>query len=301
MRAGGTALFFALIMMLFAAPRAEASIFDRDEDYGRVVQSMNLGLSDQVFAMPHPSLIDEDPAAAHAAIVAWTHEANAALAAQVRRSAEVADPPRSRNRDRRAAMQAQAQSMSRFMAAFRLMLDGVGYFAASGPQTLRDQRAWYADAFYDARTLALRVQNDLAMAQAILADDPLVSASLLVLAHSTDIQLELTRAAHNRAHGALLNSTDMAARLARSAQAMEVALAQARAELAASHNEQAIAWQDCLDHEAMIANAAQLLSNNLRGGGDRGFAGQGSEIDRVLALYRDRPSRTISFAMTFTL
>ena len=298
MRAALTAM--VMMLALFAAPRAHAFIFDREEDYGRVVQSVNLVLADQIFSMPHPSAIDEDPAAARAALAQWAQGAAIALDAQLRRGTELRDPPRSRNRARRAAMRVQADSMSHFMIAFGLMLNEVDHFAAADPRVLAAQQAWYADAFYDARTLALRIQKDLAFAQSTLSDNALAAASLLVLAHSTDIQLELSRAAHNRAHGARVNGLDMAARLENAAQAMIVALAQARAQLP-NGGDNAIVWQDCLDHEARIADAAVSLARDVRGEGDSGYSGAGAAMDRLLALYRDRPSRTISFAMTFTL
>jgi hypothetical protein len=301
MMAGWKALFVAVVMALFAAAPAHAFIFDRDEDYGRLVQSVNLGLADQVYAMPHPDGISADPVAARAALAEWARGASAAYQGQLRRSADLRDPPRSRNRARRAAMQAQAEAMETYMTAFHLMLDQVRYFAAASPETLRSQRAWYADAFYDARTLTLRVQKELAFSQAALAEDPLVSTSLLVLAHSTDIQLELSRAAHNRAHNSLLNSRDVAGRMAAAVLAMRTAIAEARTHLPSSSADYAVAWQDCLDHEALIADAAERLSANLRADGDRGFSGQGQAIVEVLALYRDRPTRTVSFAMTFTL
>jgi hypothetical protein len=301
MRAAWLVAVLAALTLGLASPAAEAFGAGREEEYGRLVQSVNLGLSDQIFDMPHPSLIEQDPSAAQAALSEWVGAASAALQGQLRRRDELLDAPRSRNRERRAAMRAQAEAMDRFTTAFGLMVRQVEYYAALDLQRLSDQRAWYADAFYDARLLALRVQQDLAFAQAQLTDDPLAAATLRVLGHSSDIQLELSRAAHNHGHNVFLNSRDMAGRLGQASHRMREAIAEARSTLATYRGEEAIAWQDCLDHEALIASAAERLSIDLRSDGDRGFSGRGEAIARVLALYRDRPQRTVSFAMTFSL
>ena len=300
--AGIVALALALFVpTAWASPRADMSAMTPStpiEDFARVVQSVNLAVSDQIWAMPSPSVLDRSPTEAQTALVDWIETSRTLAAAQRRMLTQTATPQDADPR-RQAALQAQDAIMHRYLESLELLLEELDYYAASAAR-LSQHEAWFADAFYDGRTLALRVQHELALSQADLSEDPLAASGLRVLAYSTQVQLELARAAHNRAHASFLNAREIADNLTRAADAMRAALQEA-APLLAERGEDADGWRLALAYEADIADAAMLAAQALRSQTSVSWAGRGAEMNRLVELYRARPARTTSFAMTFTL
>lgn len=282
------------------APAGPASVVSPEEEYGRVVQSVNLAMADRIWMMPTPAALSANPARGQHALREWVQESQSVLAAQLVTLEEVAAPPRTPDRTRAAAMASQHEALNRMAIGFGLMLREFEYFAEVPSETLTREHDWFADAFYDARGLALNVQKDLAFAQADLAADPFVAACLRVLAHSTNIQLELSIMAHNGAHGVEQVASPMGRRMVEDSNAMRAAIAVAYARLPLA-GENAEAWAECLAHEARIAEESLAFAIALRDKGGWRMGSAQAHLEVVMELYRSRPSRTTSFAQKFTL
>lgn len=290
----------AVIAALAMAFPMKADALTREEEFSRVVQSINLTLADQIRSIPTPTMIQADRAAGQAALRRWVSDTRYVIQGQTRMLAMDGGLPHTNNPTRDAAILAQHEALTNYLVALGLLVDQFAFYA-DGPQSnLANYAPWFADAYYDANVLSLRIQRELAFSQADLSQDPLEAASLRVLGHSTEIQLELSNTANSNAHGVYLNAYDMSYRFSNAATAMQEALTIAQAERVRA-GEAGEAWEDCLNHEALIARQTLVLADALRARGGYSLVAAPREMRTLLALYRSRPQRTTAFALNFSL
>lgn len=267
-------------------------------EYSRIIQSVNLALSDQVRSLPSPDLVRRSPEEARARLETWVAESRLVIADQRRK---LEDSSRYVMPEPAAAVEIEAQrrALLRFIDGLDILVEQFDYYSRSA-RNLQVNADWCLDAYYDAQLLGIRVVRDLTASQARLEQDPLVSRSLNVFAHSADIQILLALASHNRAHAAHLNALEWANNLSRSAEAMSIALAAADQSLQAASGDTE-GWAEALAYEARIVAEARAVADALRTGPGVTLAGRTAGLDRLIVLYRNRPDRDMIFASSLVL
>jgi hypothetical protein len=270
------------------------------ERYGRLIQSANLALTDCVHALPHPSLMQSDPRRGQSELQAWLTEGSVVRTAVRRQIDQAGGAPLTIDLRQNEALITQQQAIEHLLTAFGLNLNYLQRFAALDPISLEREQAWYADTYFDACTMAMNVQRDLALAQAELVSDPFQAACLRVLSFSADVQVHLAFLAQGNAHGMQLSPRMMGERLDASADAMLEALDQAKHSVAVG-SDLADAWESSLVHEARIAQLANQLGQALITKNGWSSPGIQQDLDQLLALYRQRPTQTVNFAQSFAL
>jgi|688.fasta_scaffold464044_2 hypothetical protein len=266
--------------------------------FDRVAQSVNLNLSDHVGASPTPQMLQTDPDAAWAALRQWVADGRILVAAQ-RRQLQTAYVEAQLSPSGRSAAHDQQQTLLRFMDGLDILFDAFDAYSASSATLLRNQ-PWFVDAYYDSRLLAIRIGQDLILAKARTEQDPIIASSLRVFARSADIQLELARAGHNRAHASYLDAQEMADNFSRAAAGMAEALAAAQAAIALAGDDPR-GWGDSLHYEALILQETVKVAEQMRARSGLSHAGRASILDGLVELYRHRPSRDMVFASSLTL
>ena len=301
-----SALALALGLSLIPAQAVATSVEwvaseERAEErpaFYRVVQSVNLSLSDHVRALPTPQMLQSDPHAARANLRAWVAEGRVMVASQRRQLADGYSEA-SLLPEQNAAALAQTEALVRFMDGLDILFDEFDHYSASTARLLQFE-PWFVDAYYDSQQLVIRIGQELILAQARMEPDPVVASSLRVFAYSADIQLELARAGHNRAHASYLDAREMADNFDRAAADMAEALALAQAAIELAGNDEQ-GWGDSLNYEAQILRETLSVADDMRSRAGMSLAGRYQGLDRLVELYRNRPTRDMVFASSLVL
>ncbi len=290
----------ALTVLRPAFAQGSASAEADGPAIGRALQTINFAYSASIEDLPFIPLGGADYPAIVAHFTQWTQASQTLIENQ--RTALAAVPSLRGELDsvRRQALRAQRDAVRRLSEAYPLLADQVARHAAAGPEALERNAVWYRGAYFDASTLAVRVQRDMVVAHATLVEEPVLSAAFRVLGHSGLILLELLGIFRNSVSGTTVSSSRIPGTLTTASR--DIRLGVGEVQTLAAVDGQSRDWVPFCEGELRIADAAeQLAQAMIQAFNRRGSQNLSEPVMQLNSRFAERAASTQRLEQTLTI